>query len=54
MRGIGAFLKWVQTDILVEEKLFIEGNQVDERFLRAEIIAIAKPWFLDRYERGEE
>jgi hypothetical protein len=54
MKGIGGFLKWVQQDILVEEKGYIGEHKIDEGLLRMEIIAIAKPWFLERYQRGDE
>lgn len=54
MKGIGAFLKWLQQDILVEEKGYIEEHGVDEGMLRMEIIAIAKLWFLERYQKGDE
>jgi hypothetical protein len=47
-KGIGQFLKWVQSDILVEEKAYIKDNEVDDGFLRQAIIGIAKPWFLTR------
>lgn len=42
MEGIAAFLKWVQLDILTEEKRYITE-------LRKEIIEKAKPWYLGRY-----
>lgn len=54
MKGIGAFLKWVQQDILLEEKGYIEDNKVDAGMLRAEIVAIAKPWFLKMYNKSEQ
>jgi hypothetical protein len=46
MMGIGEFLKWVQLDILGEEKGYIVAHRVDEGMLRQAIIGIAKPWFL--------
>ncbi|KAF2126953.1 hypothetical protein P153DRAFT_368974 [Dothidotthia symphoricarpi CBS 119687] len=46
MRGLGEFLKWMQRDILVEEKTYIVEHKVDEAMLRIEIAKIAKPWFM--------
>ncbi|KAF2250802.1 hypothetical protein BU26DRAFT_517586 [Trematosphaeria pertusa] len=54
MKGIGVFLKWVQRDILVEERGYIGDNGVDEGMLKAGIIAIAKPWYLARVNKGEK
>ncbi|KAF2123143.1 hypothetical protein BDV96DRAFT_562015 [Lophiotrema nucula] len=54
MKGIGTYLKWVQNDILIEEKGYIEENKVDEAMLRTETIAIAKPWFFRRMKKGDE
>lgn len=54
MKGIGEFLKWVQLDILVEEKGYIKEHDVDEGFLRPAIIGVAKPWFLRRLSQGTE
>ncbi|KAF1962091.1 hypothetical protein CC80DRAFT_588705 [Byssothecium circinans] len=54
MKAIAAFLKWVQNDILVEEKGYIEDNGVVEGMLRIEIAKIAKSWFLARVARGVE
>jgi len=54
MRGIGEFLKWVQMDILVEEKGYIREHAVDEVMLRQAIIGVAKPWFLARVADGTE
>ncbi|KAJ4351614.1 uncharacterized protein N0V89_006957 [Didymosphaeria variabile] len=49
MKGIGAFLKWVQVDILTEEKGYVAEHGVDEELLRKEIIGRAKPWYLEKY-----
>jgi hypothetical protein len=46
MKGIGQFLKWVQQDILKEEKGYIKEHSIDDGFLRQAIIGIAKPWYL--------
>jgi hypothetical protein len=45
MKGLGPFLKWVQVDIFVEEKGYIDEHGVDVKMLKREIDAIAKPWF---------
>ena len=49
MTGIGAFLKWIQLDILTEEKAYIAEHGVDEEMLRREITGKAKPWYLVRF-----
>jgi hypothetical protein len=49
MKGIGAFLKWLQLDILTEEKGYITEHAVDEDMLRKEIISRGKAWYLERY-----
>ena len=54
MRGIGEFLKWVQVDILAEEKGYIREHEVDEGMLRQGIIGVAKPWFLKRVASGTD
>lgn len=46
MKNMAIFLKWVTEDILVEEKWDIDEHEVDSKLLRAEIIRIAKPWYL--------
>ncbi|KAF2451781.1 hypothetical protein P171DRAFT_426238 [Karstenula rhodostoma CBS 690.94] len=48
MKGIGAFLKWLQLDILSEEKGYITEYKIDEEMLKKEIIGRGKPWYLDR------
>lgn len=52
MRGLGEFLRWVQKDVLVEEKGYIVEHKVDEAALRLEIAKIAKPWFLGQLAVG--
>lgn len=47
MKGLSAFLKWVQNDILVEEKEYIKEHGVDAVDLRIEISKIAKKWYGD-------
>ncbi|KAK4693472.1 hypothetical protein P7C71_g3940, partial [Lecanoromycetidae sp. Uapishka_2] len=49
--GLGAFLKWVQNDCLVEEKREMEGLNISKGKLSPAIAAIAKPWFWKRIGR---
>jgi hypothetical protein len=51
LRGLGAFLKWVQNDIALEEKRYIAEHKIDVPTLRIEIAKIARPWYGDRLER---
>lgn len=50
MRGLGVFLKWVQSDILVEERGHIDEHGVDVASMKIEIAKIAKPWYIRRME----
>jgi len=43
--ALGDFLKWIQYDILEEEKGYIKEHGVDEAALKIEIARIAKPWY---------
>ncbi|KAI4962106.1 hypothetical protein J4E86_001138 [Alternaria arbusti] len=43
--ALGDFLKWIQYDILEEEKGYIKEHGVDEAALKIEIAKIAKPWY---------
>jgi hypothetical protein len=45
VRALGDFLKWIQQDILEEEKSHIDKHGVDEAALKIEIAKIAKPWY---------
>ncbi|KAI4672980.1 uncharacterized protein J4E78_001483 [Alternaria triticimaculans] len=45
VRALGDFLKWIQHDILEEEKGHIKEHGVDEAALKIEIAKIAKPWY---------
>ena len=45
VRALGDFLKWIQYDILEEEKSHIKDHGVDEAALKIEIAKIAKPWY---------
>lgn len=46
--GVGVFLKWVQVDILTEEKGYIKEHGVDVDMLKREVIGKAKGWYLER------
>ena len=48
MSGLEEFLKWVQQDILVEEKAYIKKHRVDEAQLNIEIGKLARVWYLSR------
>jgi hypothetical protein len=54
MLGLGDYLKWMQSDVLVEEKGYIIEHKVDEQMLRMEIMKVAKPWYVERYMKGAE
>lgn len=45
VKALGDFLKWIQHDILEEEKSHINEHGVDEASLKIEIAKIAKPWY---------
>ncbi|KAI4710021.1 hypothetical protein J4E89_005253 [Alternaria sp. Ai002NY15] len=53
VRALGDFLKWIQYDILGEEKSYIKEHGVDEAALKIEIAKIAKPWYRAKL-RGED
>jgi hypothetical protein len=46
MEGLGEWLKWVQHDILIEERGDIKKNSVDDAALKIEIAKIGKVWYL--------
>jgi hypothetical protein len=48
MKGFSAFLKWVQNDIVVEEKRYVDEHGIDKPMLRIEVAKMAKPWYLER------
>ncbi|KAF1849451.1 uncharacterized protein K460DRAFT_91105 [Cucurbitaria berberidis CBS 394.84] len=52
MRGLSDYLKWVQHDVLVEEKGHIQQYNIDEGALKIEIAKIAKPWYVGRLHFG--
>jgi hypothetical protein len=54
MKALGTYLKWMQNDILVEEKGCIEEQGVDEGMLRVGIAKIARLWYLQRVGLGED
>jgi hypothetical protein len=54
MERLRDYLKWVQNDVLIEEKGYVKEHKVDEQMLRMEIMKVAKPWYVTRYERDEE
>lgn len=52
MKGLGRYLKWIQSDIITEEKGYVEENGVDEGMLRISIAKIAKVWYIRRVGLG--
>jgi hypothetical protein len=48
MRALSMFLKWVQNDIMVEEKGCIAEQKIDKQTLNIEIAKIAKVWYIQR------
>ena len=53
IKGLGRYLKWIQTDILTEEKGYLEEARVDEGILRVSIAKIAKVWYISRVDMGK-
>ena len=51
MSGLGPFLKWVLEDCMVEEKREMERLSISKTKLGPAIVAIAKPWFLNKSSR---
>lgn len=51
---MGAYLKWMQNDILVEEKGVIQAQEIDEAMLRVSIAKIARLWYMQRVNLGED
>lgn len=47
-KALTPFLKWVQNDIMVEERALIAQHKVDGASLRIEVAKIAKPWYMAR------
>jgi hypothetical protein len=54
VRALGDFLKWIQEDILEEEKTYIKKHGVDEAGLKIEIAKTAKPWYRAKLRQGDE
>jgi len=52
--SLGAYLKWMQNDILVEEKGVIQAQEIDEAMLRVSIAKIARLWYMQRVNLGED
>ncbi|KAH7386052.1 hypothetical protein BKA66DRAFT_461385 [Pyrenochaeta sp. MPI-SDFR-AT-0127] len=50
MRGLSEYLKWIQMDILLEERGFIQQHKIDEGALKIEIAKIARPWYFGRID----
>jgi hypothetical protein len=48
MKGLAAFLKWVQRDIATEEKGYIDRYGIDGAMLRIEVAKIARVWYVER------
>ena len=53
MKELGRFLRWVQSDIMTEERAYVEENGVDEGMLRVGIAKIARVWYMRRVGMGE-
>jgi hypothetical protein len=54
MQGLGDYLNWMQSDVLIEEEGYIIEHKVDVQMLRMEIMKVAKAWYVERYMKGEE
>ncbi|KAF3047126.1 hypothetical protein E8E12_011370 [Didymella heteroderae] len=52
--SLSAYLKWVQNDILVEEKGFIQEQAIDGGMLPVGIAKIARLWYIQRVGLGED
>jgi hypothetical protein len=50
MKGLTQYLRWVQNDILIEEKGYIAEHKIDVPSLKIEIAKIAKPWYTDHLQ----
>jgi hypothetical protein len=48
MKSFSPFLKWIQSDIVVEEKMYIAEHKIDAPMLRIEVAKVAKPWYVKR------
>ena len=54
MKGLRRYLKWVQDDVLTEEKAYIEENGFDEVMLKISIAKIARVWYVRSVGLGKE
>lgn len=54
MTSLGAYLKWMQNDILVEEKGMIQEQNIDKDTLRGSITRIARLWYMQRVNLGKD
>lgn len=48
LKGVGMYLKWVQKDVLIEERGYIDDHGINEGMLRIEIAKMAKQWYITR------
>lgn len=53
-RSLGEYLKWMQNDILLEEKSVIKEQDIDEAALRISIARVARLWYMQRVGLGED
>jgi hypothetical protein len=53
LTGLGEWLKWVQEDVLVEERGQIKRTGVDEKELKIEVGKIGRMWYLEKL-RGRD
>ncbi|KAJ4993206.1 hypothetical protein SVAN01_01181 [Stagonosporopsis vannaccii] len=54
MKALGKFLKWVQGDVLAEERGYLQANGVDEGMLKVSIARVARMWYIQRIDLGGE
>jgi hypothetical protein len=52
--SLGAYLKWMQNDILVEEEGMIQEQKIDKETLRWSITKIARLWYMQRVGLGKD
>lgn len=50
MKSVGAFIKWVNGDVMKEEYDSIEGAGIDKKELSGPICAAAKKWYVSQLE----
>lgn len=54
MKALGRYLKWMQSDVLTEEKGYILEHGVDEGMLRIGIAKIARVWYIRQVGLSED